>query len=99
MIQNNFKYREQFNIMYLRMQAAGIVKRCYKKYLNKNLKKKYDAKDHYHVELEGVMFEHVRLIFFGFCMVFPLVLIVLAIEIVVNWINVKISSKNKPLIQ
>lgn len=101
MIQNNFKYREQFNRMYLRMQSAGIVKKAYELFMNKNsnnIKKKYDAKDHYHVELEGVLFEHVKLIFFGFSLVFPFVMIVLAIEIVVNWINIKMSSTNQPFI-
>lgn len=30
MIQNDFRYREQFNRMYIRMQTAGIVKRSHK---------------------------------------------------------------------
>lgn len=85
MIQNDFKYREQFNVMYLRMQGAGIVKKAHDTFLINNLKKKYDAKDHYQVELEGVLFEHVKLICFGFSLIFPLVLIVLVIEIVCNW--------------
>ena len=82
MIQNDFKYREQFNVMYLRMQGAGIIKKAYEKLLNNKLKKKYDAKDRYQVELEGVLFEHVKLICFGFAFIFPVVLIVLAIEII-----------------
>lgn len=95
MIQNDFKYQEQFNIIYLRMQAAGIIKKAYDNYLNSDLNRnKYNAKDHYHVELEGVLFEHVKLICLGFSMVIPLVLIVLLIEIVHNWI-VKRAMKMK----
>lgn len=73
------------------MQGAGIIKKAHDKFLINKLKKKYDSKDHYQVELEGVLFEHVKLICFGFSLIFPLVLIVLAIEIVCNWIAMRMK--------
>lgn len=97
MIQNDFKYREQFNVMYLRMQGAGIIKKAHDEFMINKLKKKYDAKDHYQVELEGVLFEHVKFICFGFSLIFPIVLIVLAIEIIHNWIAMRM--KIEPIIK
>ncbi|CAO1371312.1 unnamed protein product [Diamesa hyperborea] len=99
MIQNDFKYREHFNRMYLRMQTAGIVKRSHDRYKNKQLKKDYGAQEYYQVELEGVLFEHVKLIFLVYSLMFPLVLLVLAIEIVCSWKVSKISSKVEPIIE
>ncbi|CAO1407685.1 unnamed protein product [Diamesa hyperborea] len=97
MIQNNFKYREHYNRMYIRMQTAGIVKRSHSRYKTSKLKKNYDAHEHYQVELEGVLFEHVKLIFMVYSLMFPLVLMVLAIEIIWNWKYSKGSSKIEPL--
>lgn len=80
LIQNGFKYCEEFNHMYLLMQTSGIVKRTHSDFKTKKLKKNYEATEIYQVELERVLFEHVKLIVLGYFMIFPTVLIVLAIE-------------------
>ena len=99
MIQHDFKYREHYNRMYIRMQTAGIVKRSHDRFRKKELKKNYDAQEYYQVELEGVLFEHVKLIFLVYSLMFPLVLMVLAIEILYNWKYSKMSSKVEPIIK
>ena len=93
MIQNGFKYREEFNRIYVRLQSTGIVHRANKKYRTTILKHSYSAKENYKVELEGVLFEHVKLIFLIYSLIFPFVLIVLAIEILFKWITLRVATK------
>ena len=85
--------------MYLRLQSAGIVQRANKIYRTTSLKKNYQAKERYQVELEGVLFDHVKLIFLVYSFVFPLVLIVLAIEILFHWITKRVAPKVEPMIE
>ena len=97
MVQNDFRFREKFNLIYLRMQSTGVVQRAHKRYMRNTLKKNYEAREYYQVELEGVLFEHVKLIFLVYSLMFPLVMIVLAIEIIYNWtIN---SSNVEPIVE
>lgn len=95
MIQNDFKFREEFNRMYVLMQTSGIVQRAHSHYKKKELKKNYETKEYYQVELEGVLFEHVQLIILGYFMVFPIVLVILFIEI----IHQKMSLKKSTIIE
>ena len=100
MIQNDFKYREQLNRMYVLMQSSGIVQRAHSIFKTKKLKKNYEAKEYYQVELEGVLFEHVKFILIGYFMVFPLVLIVLLFEIIQHRITLRKSSNiTEPIIE
>ncbi|CAO1385876.1 unnamed protein product [Diamesa serratosioi] len=99
MLQNGFKYREEINRMYLRLQSSGIVQRANKKYRTTKLEKNYKAKESYQVELEGVLFEHVKLIFLAYSLVFPLVLIVLALEILFKRLTLRMANKVEPTIE
>ncbi|CAO1407693.1 unnamed protein product [Diamesa hyperborea] len=97
MIQNGFKYREQFNRMYVHLQSTGIVQRANKRYRTTILKKNYKAKEDYQVELEGVLFEHVQLIFLVYSFIFPLVLIVMIIEILFHWRAMRKTARIEPI--
>ena len=99
MIQNGFKYREEFNRMYLTLQSTGLVQRANNRYRKTVLKKNYKAKEDYQVELEGVLFEHVQLIFLVYSFIFPLVLMVLAIEILYYFKSMKKTAIIEPMIQ
>ena len=81
------------------MQTSGIVQRAHSHYKKKELKKNYETEEYYQVELEGVLFEHVQLIIFGYFMVFPIVLVILFIEIIHQKMSLKKSSIKEPIIE
>ena len=52
--------------MFIQMRSNGIVKREMLKHFGSNLKKNYEAKREYKVYSEGVQFDHIRYIVYGY---------------------------------
>lgn len=74
-IRSDFKSRKALNRILIQMQSTGVVQRLEK--LEKKLKKNYDAEREYKVYSEGVQFDHVRYIVYGYsCAVFLSLMIV-----------------------
>ena len=85
-ISNGFKSKEKLNQAYLRMREVGIIDRMSKKYgLKKDALRNFQDhySDKYKVHIEGVMFDHVKIIVIGYFMFLTIPLTTLLIEILI----------------
>lgn len=90
-LRGDFKHRKVLNRMLILMQSTGIVKRQEK--LSKNLLKNYEAKREFKVYSEGVQFEHVRYIVYGYSFAIFFAFLIVLLENVVY--RIKISRRCK----
>ena len=90
MIRSDFKHRQVLNRMLIQMQSAGIVKRQEK--FRTKLKKNYEAKREFKVYSEGVQFEHVRYIVYGYSFAVLLALFVVVLENIYYRIKIRRGS-------
>ena len=87
LLSKGFKSKEHINHAYLKMREVGVVDRMSKKYgIKKNHQKNFQDhySDKYKVHVEGVMFDHVKIIVIGYFMFLLIPLIILLIEIMIH---------------
>ena len=89
-IRSNFKHRQVLNRMLIQMQSAGVVKRQEK--FRTKLKKNYEAKREFKVYSEGVQFEHVRYIVYGYSFAVLLAFLVVVLENI--YYRIKINRRS-----
>ncbi|CAO1423181.1 unnamed protein product [Diamesa serratosioi] len=86
-VNQGFKYKEQMNVAFLKLQEVGIVDRTVKRFgikknpLN-NFQDPYSEK--YNVQDEGVMFDHVKYIVIIYFSFLPIPMAILLIEIFIH---------------
>ena len=95
-IRSDFKHREAINRMFIQMRSAGIIQRIYQNNRKNLLKKNYETKREYKVYSEGVQFDHVRYIVYGYSCAVLLALGILVCENIYYYIkNCKNRKQNQ----
>lgn len=80
LIRNDFKHRETMNRVLIQMRSAGVIEREHQTYFRSNLKKNYEAKREHKVHLEGVQFEQVRYIIYGYAFALLIAILISVLE-------------------
>ena len=83
-VNRGFKYKEQINRFYLKMNEFGIIKRAntfFKRVKNPLQNFQDNYRNRYNVIDEGVMFEHIKLIVYGYFLFLIIPMMVLILEI------------------
>ena len=87
LVNQGFKYKEQMNVKFLRLRETGIIERNLKRFgMTKdplyNFQDRYSEK--YNVQVDGVMFDHVKYIVKMYFSFLPIPIIVLLMEIFIH---------------